>query len=352
MNFTAKDFIQKDIQKSKIIKDFIIEHEAPSNIALVKYWGKHGLQLPMNPSVSFTLHQSKTITSAQIKRSSQLSKHVVFTFYLEGKHQPDFEPKIAKFFNRIIKYVPFIKEFKWIFDSKNTFPHSSGIASSASGFAALSKIIMNLEQQLFPELDINYIQAKTSFLARLGSGSAARSLAHPVMIWGEHPQIKNSSDIYAIQADFKLHPIFHNFQDSIVLVEKEQKKISSSIGHKLMETHPYKEMRKTQAFVNSLQMLNILKNGNIEDFIRLVEQEALSLHALMMTSKPNYLLMQAETLKIIHAIRNYRKTTNTKVCFTLDAGANIHVLYPDSERKNIIKFLQKTTDCEIIYDYI
>lgn len=352
MNFTEKDFIQRNNQIGEAADNFTIEQEAPSNIALVKYWGKHALQLPMNPSVSFTLHESKTITSAQLKRNEKPSEKVKFTFYLEGEHRKDFEPKIANFFNRIIEYAPFIQEYEWIFNSKNTFPHSSGIASSASGFAALAKIVIKLEQQLFPDVDTNYLQAKASFLARLGSGSAARSLAHPAMIWGKHPKIKGSSDLYAIQPDFDLHPIFHNFQDSIILVEKGQKKISSSVGHDLMNTHPYKNIRKIQAFDNSLQMLNILQNGNLKDFIKLVEEEALGLHALMMTSEPNYLLMQAETLKIIHAIRVYRKTNKANICFTLDAGANVHVLYPENEAESTLAFLHKTTNCDIIHDHI
>jgi len=352
MPIKEKDFIQTNYNLSLIISEFKTVQEAPSNIALVKYWGKHAVQLPMNPSVSFSLNESKTITHAHAKLLPNQSDKTQFTFHFDGLHKPDFEPKIASFFNKIKQFVPFLNHFEWFFDSSNTFPHSSGIASSASGFAALAKIIMALEKVLNPTISENYLQAKTSFLARLGSGSASRSIAHPIMIWGAHPDYPNTSDLYAIKADFDIHPIFNNYQDTIVLVEKEQKKVSSTVGHQLMNTHPYKEIRKQQAFDNVAKMIKILQSGNIEAFIELVEQEALSLHALMMTSTPNYLLMRAETLEIIHQIRDFRQQTGSQVCFTLDAGANVHVLYPENEKLEVLIFLKEITDKEMIEDRV
>jgi len=352
MVLTENDFILAKGNHRPIYTDFEITEEAPSNIALVKYWGKQGLQLPMNPSISFTLNKSKTITKAKIKYLSEPNKKVSFKFYFNGQHQPDFEPKIHGFFEKIKKYVPFITRYHWNFYSDNTFPHSSGIASSASGFAALAKIIINLEQKLFPRKDTDYYLKKASFLARLGSGSAARSIEHPAMIWGQHPGIENTSDLYAVPVNFDLHPVFQNFRDSIILVEKGQKKVSSTAGHQLMETHPFKDIRQQQAFDHILKMYNYLKTGDIENFIKLTEYEALTLHALMMTSEPNYILMQQETLKIIHSIRNLRVSYNFPVCFTLDAGANVHILYPKPLQRELDKKLFDNINCEIIKDYV
>ncbi len=352
MSFTEKDFIQNNYNLSLIASEFKTVQEAPSNIALVKYWGKYGVQLPMNPSVSFTLNKSKTITQVTAKLLSNKTEKTKFTFHFNSIHKPDFEPKIATFFSKIEQFVPFLNHFEWFFDSSNTFPHSSGIASSASGFAALAKIIMALEKILNPDISDKYLQAKTSFLARLGSGSASRSIAHPIMIWGAHPDYPNTSNLYAVEADFDIHPIFKNYQDTIVLVEKGQKKVSSTVGHQLMNTHPYKEIRKQQAFENTQKMIHILQKGNIDAFIELVEQEALSLHALMMTSAPNYLLMQAETLEIIHKIRDFRQKTGSKVCFTLDAGANVHILYPENEKDEVLTYLKGITIKEIIEDSV
>lgn len=351
--YVKKDFICSNFDLRKIEGPTLIKAEAPSNIALVKYWGKFDGQIPMNPSVSFTLSQSKSITSAEIKKKDHENDKLSFSFYFDGDHKPEFEPKIQKFLENILPYSPFINNLDFIFDSTNTFPHSSGIASSASGFAALAKIIIQLEKQLSTDSHTDeYWRKKTSFLARIGSGSAARSIEGPVTLWGEHPKIHNSSNLYAVKPDIKLHPNFHHFQDSIVLVEKGQKKVSSSAGHQLMDAHLFKEQRKKQAFENSQKIIKILENGDIDAFIEMVESEALGLHALMMTSTPNYLLMQPETLKIIHEIRNYRNQTGSKLCFTLDAGANVHVLFPKKETNSVKNFLNSITNKEILDDYI
>ena len=351
MDFTEQDFI---IQEEPINKPdtLVINSTAPSNIALVKYWGKHGLQLPMNPSISFTLNKSQTKTSAHLKLLEIPQNSIPFKFYLDQKHQPDFEPKIAGFFNKIKDFVPFITLFDWKIYSHNTFPHSSGIASSASGFAALAKIVVGIEKQLYPPQTETYYAQKTSFLARLGSGSASRSTEHPVMIWGKHPDVPNTSDLYAVVPVFDLHPVFKTYKDSIILVEKGQKKVSSTVGHDLMNTHPFKNIRKQQAYDRILQMAEYLKTGDLDNFIKLTEAEALELHALMMTSEPNYILMQPDTLKIIQSIRTLRKETGLPVCFTLDAGANVHVLYPDKISQQLQQLLFSKIDHETIYDFI
>ena len=351
MQFTGQDFSLTHPSK-QLSGDTEIKASAPSNIALVKYWGKHGKQLPINPSISFTLNKSRTQTTAFLRPLKHPDKEVLFKFYFEGQHRTDFEHKIAIFFKKIKNYAPFITDYQWKIYSNNSFPHSSGIASSASGFAALAKIIIELEKQLYPQQTEKYYDKKVSFLARLGSGSAARSTAHPVMIWGHHPQIKNTSDLYAVVPDFELHPVFQNFRDSIVLVEKGQKKVSSTTGHKLMENHPFKDIRKQLAFDHTLQMTGYLKAGDLDNFIKLTETEALSLHALMMTSEPNYILIQPDTLKIIHLIREIRNNKKLPVCFTLDAGANVHVLYPENIAKELEHDFFSRIYHDIIHDFV
>ena len=351
MGFTEQDFFIQD-KRINHPEKLVVKSTAPSNIALVKYWGKHGLQLPMNPSISFTLNKSHTKTTAHLTALEKVSNSVLFKFYLDEKAQPDFEPKIAGFLKKIKNFAPFITAFDWKIYSQNTFPHSSGIASSASGFAALAKIIVDLEKQLYPHKTEAYYAQKTSFLARLGSGSASRSTAHPVMIWGYHPEIKNTSDLYAIVPDFELHPVFKKFKDSIILVEKGQKKVSSTVGHDLMNNHPFKTIRKQQAYAHVLQMTKYLKEGDLDNFIKLTEAEALELHALMMTSEPNYILMQPDTLKIIQNIRNLRKETDLPVCFTLDAGANVHILYPENISQKLQQKLFSKIEFEVIHDFL
>lgn len=312
---------------------------APSNIALVKYWGKHGLQLPKNPSISFTLSNCVTTTAVSFS-PNQKKEEPTFEFYFDKMEAPDFHPKIDQFLARIVSYFPALQEHHLKISSHNSFPHSSGIASSASAMAALALCIVDLERQLHPELNEEDFFKKASFLARLGSGSAARSLKGPLTLWGKTSAFSDSSDLYAIPVEAHVHSDFKNYCDTILIVDKGQKKVSSSKGHQLMLGHPYADKRFEQANRHCVALKSVLENGDLEQFIEITESEALSLHAMMMTSSPRYLLMQPNTLQIINKIWDYRVTTNIPLSFTLDAGANVHLLYPAVERDKVIEFIK------------
>jgi len=313
---------------------------APSNIALVKYWGKkdNGEQIPANPSISFTLNNCKTITSVEVSKKGE-AQDFSFDLLFEGQPKEDFKPKIQKFLERIEKFCPYLKEYHFTIDTKNTFPHSSGIASSASGMAALAMNIMSLEKAINPAISDDYFYAKASFLARLGSGSACRSVKGEVVAWGENKTIEGSSDLFGVEFDL-LHENFKHFQDTILLVDKGEKQVSSTVGHNLMHGHPYAEKRFEQAHENISLLVDILKIGNVAEFIKIVESEALTLHAMMMTSMPYFILMKPNTLEIINKIWKFRAETNIPVCFTLDAGANVHVLYPNNGKEQVLQFIQ------------
>ncbi|MGA8855504.1 MAG: diphosphomevalonate decarboxylase, partial [Christiangramia sp.] len=135
---TPQDFIPK--QEPKNIESGEVTWQSPSNIALVKYWGKKENQIPANPSISFTLDncQSTTRLKYSTRKTESETGDFNFDFYFEGKQKDDFKPKILKFFQRIEKYCPYLKNYKFEIYSENSFPHSSGIASSASGMSALA----------------------------------------------------------------------------------------------------------------------------------------------------------------------------------------------------------------------
>ena len=327
---------------------------APSNIALVKYWGKKDQQIPANPSVSFTLNQCKTITTLSFAKKhfdtlaslstgklSLTDSEFSFDLLFEGKPKEDFKPKIQKFFERIAIYLPFLKEYHFTIDTQNTFPHSSGIASSASGMAALALNLMSLEKALNPEITDEYFYKKASFLARLGSGSACRSVKGSVVVWGNHKNIKGSSDLFGVEFPNAIHKNFKNYQDTILLVDKGTKQVSSSVGHDLMHNHPFAERRFEQAHENLDKLINVFERGNIAEFIKIVESEALTLHAMMMTSIPYFILIKPNTLEIINTIWKFRNETKIPVCFTLDAGANVHVLYPENSKEKVLQFIKE-----------
>ena len=247
---------------------------------------------------------------------------------------------MQKFFERIEEYLPFLKDFHFTISTENTFPHSSGIASSASGMGAMAVNLMSIEKLFNPEMTEEYFWKKASFLARLGSGSACRSIKGSVVVWGKTESVENSSDLFGVEFSEIVHSNFQNYQDTILLVDKGEKVVSSSVGHELMHNHPFAQNRFEQAHENLAQMKQILIDGNLEKFVSLVESEALTLHAMMMTSMPYFILMKPNTLEIINKIWKFRQHTGVQVCFTLDAGANVHVLYPENSKEEVLQFIK------------
>lgn len=317
-----------------------VTYKSPSNIALVKYWGKKKNQVPANPSVSFTLDSSATTTTLSYNRLPRLGEDFSFELFFEGEPKPDFKPKIQTFLTRIEPYMPFLKSYHFVIETSNSFPHSSGIASSASGMSALALCLMHIEKQLHPNMDADFFNTKASFLARLGSGSASRSIKGPLMQWGHHKDIEGSSDLYAIDYPYKVHQVFKGFQDTILLVDKGQKQVSSTVGHNLMHDHPFAERRFEQAHENLSELQRVFAEGDLANFIKIVESEALTLHAMMMSSLPYFMLMKPNTLHIINKIWEFRAASKLHICFTLDAGANVHVLYPESEKELVMQFIR------------
>ncbi|MUH34928.1 diphosphomevalonate decarboxylase [Zobellia amurskyensis] len=335
---TEKEFIPSSYIKS--VSSGKTTYKSPSNIALVKYWGKKANQIPANPSISFTLSKCATLTTVSYKKLDEPNTTFSFDIALDGKKEESFKPKISTFFERVYPYFPFLKEYHFEIETSNSFPHSSGIASSASGMSALALCLMELERNLNPDMTEDYFNQKASFLARLGSGSAARSIKGSIVQWGEHAEIEGSSNLYGIEYPHKIHSIFQNYCDTILLVDKGQKQVSSTVGHDLMHGHPFAEQRFNQAHENLSKLETVFAEGNLDGFISIVESEALTLHAMMMASQPYFILMKPNTLEIINKIWEFRETSKTHVCFTLDAGANVHVLYPENEKSQVQKFIE------------
>ena len=329
----AQEFI--GTQEFKI-ENSIVKATCPSNIALIKYWGKYANQIPANPSISFTLNHCHTQTEMQFLAGEDFS---VQTF-LAGKEEQKFAEKIEKYFKNIEVYLPWILRGKYVIKTENSFPHSSGIASSASGFGAIASCLMQLDSA-FTQKEID--GKKTSFLARLGSGSACRSLYNGLIVWGETPEVPRSSDLYAVPyPENEIHPVFRNFNDWVLLIHEGQKSVSSTVGHGLMNTNPYAERRFQEARDNFVPLKKILKSGDMEAFIRLVEHEALTLHAMMMMSEPAFILMKTGTMEVINKIWKFREETSLPLFFTLDAGANVHLLFPNNGTEEAIKLFIET----------
>lgn len=330
-----------------------VSASCPSNIALIKYWGKYENQIPANPSISYTLNHCKTNTSLEFLADEKFS---VQTF-LGGNEEKKFAEKIEKYFKDIEPFLPWILKGKYIIKTENTFPHSSGIASSASGFGAIAKCLMDLDEEFSGKMDADFKLRKASFLARLGSGSACRSLYDGLVVWGETKEVSTSSDLFAVPyPNDEIHSVFKSFNDWVLLIHEGEKSVSSTVGHGLMKTNPYAKRRFKEAHENFSLLKEILKTGDISRFMQLVEHEALTLHAMMMMSEPAFILMKTGTLEVIHKIWNFRKETGLHLFFTLDAGANVHLLFPenaeaDKIREFVVKeLLQHTQNGGVVKD--
>jgi len=306
---------------------------APSNIALVKYWGKYGVQLPSNPSISFTLDACATETTLELTGSKGIQ------VALDGVDTPSFVPKVAQFVERAATRHPWLKDYGLNVQTHNSFPHSSGIASSASGMSALALCVVDLAQQLGHS--IADPRQEASVLARLGSGSACRSVYGGLVVWGETASVPGSSQDYGVEYPHAVHEVFRSYRDVVALVDVGQKAVSSTAGHQLMEQHPFRAQRFAQAHDHLAALGPILASGDLDAFIELVELEALTLHGLMMSSSPSYILMRPNTLQIIEAIRGFRRETGTPISFTLDAGANVHILFPAEFEQTAMDFVKE-----------
>lgn len=310
--------------------------ECPSNIALVKYWGKKPAQLPLNPSLSFSLQKARTTT--RVRMESSAKRKVEFLF--EGKPSI-FAERIEQYLASMSLEHEWLNNFSFYIESSNTFPHSAGIASSASAFGALALCLVDLKQQVTHRnfTDQQFFQ-KASRWARLGSGSACRSVFPSFTLWGRMAGFPGSTDCNAIPVTSAFHPAYQSLRDAVLLVDSSEKQISSSAGHELMNSHDFKDVRLTQACNHLKELLQVMKSGDHLRFFDLIEKEALSLHAMMMTSDPSFILLHPNSLTIIKKIRDFRQQSGLAVGFTIDAGPNIHLIYFEQDKLQVRAFIE------------
>lgn len=284
---------------------------AGSNIAFIKYWGIDDatINLPQTSSISMTLADACTTTTVEWQGSSALS-HDEIT--VDGRTLPgDAGARLVRHLDRIRALAGTQQRARVA--STNNFPMASGIASSASGFAALT-----VAACLALGLDLDATQL--SGLARLGSGSASRSL------FGGYVQWDRGSD-HATSVARMLYPPEHwELYDIVAIVSSAEKKVSSEGGHRLAATSPFNAARV--AHVNTLlpQVEQAIAARDLAKLGEPVEWDALAMHAVMQTGAPSLLYWQPGTLEVLHAVRRWRAEEALAAYFTIDAGPNVHVL--------------------------
>lgn len=300
--------------------------KAPANIAFIKYWGKknEALRIPASSSVSMNLSEAYTITSVEFDRN-----FVKDEIYIDGEKQEGVEEsRISKHIDLIRKIVKF-KSFAKVV-SKNNFPKGAGIASSASGFAALTVATAHA-------LELNLSEKELSILARMGSGSACRSIPDGFVEWktGE-----KSEDSYAYSL---YRPDYWDIYDLIAVVSEKSKKVSSTEGHAIAESSPFYKSRIKGMKNKVSEIKKALGNKDFTKFGEILEAEAISMHAVMMTSKTPLFYWLPKTLDIILAVREWRDS-GLEAYFTIDAGPNVHIICQGKDSGRVVTRLHQVEE--------
>jgi diphosphomevalonate decarboxylase len=316
-----------------ISSEMSVATSAPANIALIKYWGKKGHQLPANPSLSLTLKDCLTHSSFLFRPSESLQVRL----FLDKVEKPTFAQKIKNYLESLQIELPIFKSIDLTVHTHNTFPHSSGIASSASSQAALGEALVRFLATL---AHTDFDPRLASHLSRLASGSACRSIYKGFVSWGENSEFSESSDLYALNINSHVHPSLHHLRDAVCIVSSGEKEVSSRAGHSQMNNHPFLSARIIQAQIHYKAIVQALKVGEWQSVGEIMENEALTLHAMMMTSNPGYILLAPQSLDVIRLVQAFRREAGVLVYFTIDAGPNIHLIYRDEDQHKVETFIK------------
>lgn len=300
--------------------------EAPANIALIKYWGAEQFDpvVPAAPSLSMTLRACRTRTTVQFEADSP-GDDDIFRVKNEGRLAPasdDFRNPIVRYLDRLRTWADRSGTFRVA--TQNTFPSRAGLASSASGFAALT---LAATQALGASVD----SGQASDLARhSGSGSAARSVRGGFVEW---PRDEDHRATQIASADhWDLH-------DLIAVVDTTPKTVSSREGHRRAPSSPFFDTRLNHLDDRRATVRSALLNRDFERFGSLVEREATELHLIAMSSRPPIHYWCPETLAVLEAVRACR-SEGIAACATMDAGPNVHVLCPPASADAVAERLE------------
>ncbi len=309
---------------------------APANIAFIKYWGRsnHELFLPANSSISMNLSNCLTTTTVELH---SLLKQDEVEIGQEGRDYKKLLPNTEKNklvfaqIERIRKMAGSTTHVK--IKTQNSFPADSGIASSASGFAALTSALLNaydLSDKFEDKVELSR-QTRLS-----GAVSAARSCLDgfvELIVNGQN------QDAYAIQ----IAPANHwKLVDLVAVVDHRSKKTSSSQGHLLAETSPYFMTRLEEMRSRIDEVRQSILDQKLSTLGLLIELETISMHTVMMTSRPPIYYWQSGTIEIINKIQLWREN-GLEAYFTIDAGANVHIICEEPRAAEVEKNLTQLT---------
>ncbi len=304
-----------------------MEHKATArahaNIAFIKYWGNQNqnLRLPENSSLSMNLDGLYTETTVIWDDKQHRNQLILNDEAQSGQALV----RVDKHLRRLAEYIPGLPQHATVI-SMNNFPMGAGIASSASSFAALTVAAMSAAGIDLPEKDL-------SALARLGSGSASRSIPTGFVEWHKGESHETS------YAESIANPDYWDLVDVIVVVSDSHKKIGSTEGHQSANTSDLQAGRLTRVENRLGRCKEALLNRDFYTFAEVVEEDSNLMHSVMMTSKPPLFYWQPASLAIMHSVRQWRDD-GLQVCYTLDAGPNVHCICVRKDVQQVITRLK------------
>lgn len=303
---------------------------APANIAFIKYWGKKNpkLNIPFTNSLSMNLSDALTETMITFKEGLTDDKAVLNGKNVEG-------PSLA----RITKHLDHIRELKKtklkaVIESVNSFPTASGIASSASGFSALTLAACSA-------LELELSEKELSKIARLGSGSASRSIPDGFVEWSAGSDHENSFATSIAKPDhWKLY-------DLVVVVQSSEKHKTSGEGHDLAPTSPLFPQRLANLPARIDTVRESLLARDLLSFGPVIELEAMEMHLTTFTAQPPMTYFGPGTIEVIRELFTLREQ-GIHGYFTIDAGANVHVITTEEHKEPLLQALKKLSCVENI----
>jgi len=306
---------------------------APANIAFVKYWGARDLEraLPHHPSISMTLEVCRSVTTVELRED--LARDEVWLAGAEGRLEAPGEAFAA----RVRRHLEAIRAWtgrkeRFRVATRNTFPAAAGLASSASGFAALACAVSLCHPERTRGIWAGASDAPTagelSVLARLsGSGSAARSVLGGYVEWPAEPGDEAPAAGLAPAAHWDLRCV-------IALLETGEKAVSSLEGHRRAPTSPHFARRLELVPGRLATVRQAIRDRDLSSLGPVLERDAIELHAIAMTSEPPIFYWRPGTLEVLAAVRDLRRG-GIEAYSTMDAGANVHVICPPEDEPRV-----------------
>ena len=297
---------------------------AHPNIAFIKYWGNrdHTLRLPANGSLSMNLGALFTKTAVTFRDDL---KNDVLTVN-GGEMTGPALMRVSAFMDAVRKLAPDAGYAEIV--SENNFPMGAGIASSAAAFSALALAASSAS-------GLNLKENELSRLARLGSGSACRSVPDGFVEWDPG---QDDADSYAVS----IAPASHwDLVDLVAVVSGEHKKVGSTAGHGKADSSPFQAERVRTAPDRVKACREAILNKDFDALAEVSERDMTMMHAVMMTQVPPLFYWEPASLRLVKQVRAWRAVGVP--CFaTLDAGPNVHVICPADAADEIRGLIEKT----------